>query len=89
MTIAEYLYRMKAHALQRVDVEYDLHLSAWLHIQAQVTEQKGKKTVPKFKTFKEFFDYEERVKMIEGDKQRSRLTDKQRDLAQLASKLNS
>lgn len=89
MTLREYLFRMKAHSLSRVDKERDMHLQAWLNVQASSTESKGNKTVPKFKTFKEFFDYEKRERSILGGSKESNLTDRQRNLANLASRLNS
>lgn len=89
MTLREYLFRMKAHSLKRVDKEYDMHLNAWLHVQANSTEQKGKKTVPKYKTFKDFFDYTKRIESIEGENQESNLTERQREMAKIASKINS
>ena len=55
---------MKSYSLQRVDKEYDYHLQAWLSQQVQATEQRGKKSVPVYKNFKDFFDYEERINEI-------------------------
>ena len=64
MLLDEYLLLMKAYNLKRVDKEYDYHLQAWLSQQVQATEQRGKKSVPVYKNFKEFFDYERRVNEI-------------------------
>lgn len=64
MTVKEYLLRMKAANLQRLDREYEIHLLAWQMNQAGATKQKGKKTVPYFSKFSEFFDYEQREKDI-------------------------
>lgn len=61
---------MKAYQLSRVDKEYELHLQAWLNQQAQATKSKGKKTVPVFRTFNDFFNYEERVNEIVKPKPR-------------------
>ena len=64
LLLDEYLLLMKAYNLKRVDKEYDHHLQAWLSQQVQATEQRGKKSVPVYKNFKDFFDYEERVNEI-------------------------
>ena len=64
LLLDEYLLLMKAYNLKRVDTEYDYHLQAWLSQQVQATEQRGKKSVPVYKNFKDFFDYEERVNEI-------------------------
>ena len=64
MLLDEYLLLMKAFSLKRVDTEYDYHLQAWLIQQVQATEQRGKRSVPVYKNFKDFFDYEERVNKI-------------------------
>ena len=64
LLLDEYLLLMKAYNLKRVDKEFDYHLQAWLSQQIQATEQRGKRSVPVYKTFKDFFDYEERVNKI-------------------------
>ena len=64
LLLSEYQLRMKAYQLSRVDREYELHLQAWLNQQAQATKSKGKKTVSVFRTFNDFFNYEERVNEI-------------------------
>lgn len=55
MTLTHYYIVMKSVSLQLVDKQRDLYLQAWLNIQAKATKQKGKKTVPYFKSFDEFF----------------------------------
>ena len=64
MTIKEYGWRVEAYTMSRVDKEYDMHVQAWLNHQATATKQKGKKTVSAYKNFKEFFDYDKRMKAI-------------------------
>lgn len=64
LLLDEYLLLMKAYNLKRVDKEFDYHLQAWLSQQVQATKQRGKKSVPVYKNFKDFFDYEERVNKI-------------------------
>lgn len=87
MTLSEYLLRMKAHRLRRVDVELDMHRTAWLHHQAGAKRLQGKKTVPVYKTFKDFFDYDKAIASVEGRKTSS-LSDKHRRMAQLAAQAN-
>lgn len=57
---------MKAYRLRHVDELYKMHLQAWLNNQATATKQKGKKTVPFFKSFDEFYDIQEEEKKILG-----------------------
>lgn len=83
----EYLYRIKAYRLRRVDEELDMHRTAWLYHQAGAKRAQGKKTVPVYKSFKEFFDYEKEIARVEGKKANS-LSDKHRRMAQLAAEAN-
>ena len=55
ITLTHYYLIMESVGLQLVDRQRDLHIQAWLNTQATATKQKGKKTVPYFKTFDEFF----------------------------------
>lgn len=67
MTLYEYGIRMKAYWLKSVDREYEIHLQAWTNWNVQAMKQQGKnKRVPVFRTFKQFFDYEKQLKMING-----------------------
>ena len=79
--------RMKAFRLQQIDKEYDMHLQAWLNYVVQQTKEKGSKHVPVFRKFKDFYDYEKRLKEVE--KPRRRLTERQRRLAKLAAITNA
>ena len=45
----------KAIRLQQIDNARNIHLQAWLNQSAKATKKRGKKTVPYFKTFNEFF----------------------------------
>ena len=75
LLLSEYQMLMKAHALKQVDKEYEMHLQAWLNQRAKDTKQKGKKTVPVFRKFDEFFNYKEREQQILGtDKKEERST---------------
>lgn len=66
MTLAEYYLRIDAYKLQRVDREYDIHLQAWVNNQAKAEKKKGKNTVPYFKSFDKFYDYEKRIEEVTG-----------------------
>ena len=87
MTIKEYSLRMKAYRLKHVDELYMLHLQAWLSNQATATKQKGKKTVPFFKSFDEFFDIQEEEKKILGTPPAE--IERSRSLSDLFRKANS
>lgn len=56
---------MRAYQLKRVDKEYDMHLQAWLNVQAGTTKESGGKTRPVYDSFKKFFDYKKRLKEID------------------------
>ena len=55
ITLTQYYLMMKAIRLKLVDKQRDLHIQAWLNTQVKATKQRGKKTVPYFKTFGDFF----------------------------------
>lgn len=79
---------MKAYKLQRVDKEYDMHLQAWINQQVKATREQGKKQVPVFKKFTDFFDYEKNINAIIEPKVRQ-LNDKSKRMARIASRLNA
>lgn len=79
--------RMKAYRLAQVDKEYDMHLQAWLNHAVTTTKEQGNKHVPVYKSFKDFFDYEKRLKEVEKPK-RSIITPHQRKMAKLAAMVN-
>lgn len=87
LTLEEYRLRMKAYQLRRVDKEYEMHLQAWLNHAVTATKKQGEKYVPVFKEFKDFFDYEKRIKEIEG-KRTLQLSPRQRKLAEVAARVN-
>ena len=87
LSLYEYQMRMKAYQLARVDKEYDMHLQAWLNHAVKATKEQGKKQVYVYKNFKDFFDYEKRIKEVEKPKRRI-LTPHQRRLARIAAKVN-
>lgn len=86
MTLYEYNMRMKAFRLKQVDRDYDIHLLAWESWNVQAMKRQGKdKRVPVFKTFKQFFDYEARLKEASGEKDGEK-NDKMRGLAGIMRK---
>ena len=87
MTIKEYGLRMKAYRLKHVDELHKMHLQAWLTSQATATKQKGKKTVPYFKSFEDFFDLVEEEKKILGAPPAE--IERSRSLSDLFRKANS
>ena len=87
MTIKEYSLRMKAYRLKHVDELYMMHLQAWLNNQATATKQKGKKTVPFFKSFEDFFNIAEEEKKILGTPPAE--IERSRSLSDLFRKANS
>ena len=70
MTLPEYMLLMQAVQLKHVDLEYVLHLQAYLNFAAQAKKKAGKnKEKPVYRTFKQFFDYEKAVdRVIKKDK---------------------
>lgn len=86
MEFPEYLLRMKAYRLKRIDKEHDMHLQAWLNHQVTSTKEQGKKQVPIFRNFKEFFDYEKRIE--EEIKPKQSISQKARMMARIASVAN-
>lgn len=87
MSLPEYLYRMKAHSLSRVDKEYDMHLQAWLSRDIKATKKQGDKEVYVYKSFKDFFDYEKAVESIDKPEAKQ-LNSKHKRMAQIAAKIN-
>lgn len=88
MSLNEYLIRLKAYRLRRADAELDMHRTAWLYHQAGAKKQQGKQTVPVYKTFKDFYNYDEAIARIEG-KKTNKLNEKHKRLAQIALKANT
>ena len=74
MTLYEHRIRMEAHRLSMIDKERDIHWQAWTNQRAKATKKSGKKIVSVFKSFVDFFDYEEltgeKKRRAEGERQR-------------------
>lgn len=88
MTLYEYELRMTAWQLKTIDEDYNVHKQAWINRQVQATKTRGKKEVPYFKNFKEFFDYESQLQEILGTDSVS-LPDKDRKILKMLKKANS
>jgi hypothetical protein len=71
ITLAQYYMIMRAIQLKQIDEQRNIHLQAWLNVQAKATKEKGKKIVPHFKTFNDFFkdpEVEKKEKMKKASK---------------------
>ncbi|MBM7717234.1 hypothetical protein JOC94_004259 [Bacillus thermophilus] len=88
MSLKEYAYKMRAYQLKRIDKEHDMHIQAWLYHMAGATKEQGKKQVPVFRKFQDFYNYEEELKKVERP-QRSKLFPKWQRMASLAARINS
>lgn len=66
MTLADYDLLVEAMKLKNVDQDYRVHQQAFLN--HAVRASKGKKQTPRYKKFKQFFDYEKAVKRIKEKK---------------------
>ncbi|MBO0473240.1 hypothetical protein JZO86_05940 [Enterococcus ureasiticus] len=66
MTLAEYELRMISYRLKRLNKSREIHEQAWANNQIKTTKKIGKKEVPYFKKFKDFFDMEKQEKEILG-----------------------
>ncbi|MEN2467940.1 hypothetical protein [Ornithinibacillus sp. JPR2-1] len=79
---------MKAFNLARVDKDYDMHKQAWINHQVTLTKEQGKKQVPIYKRFEDFFDYAKRLKEVDQD-DKNAITPQMRRMAKIAAKVNS
>ena len=61
---------MQAVKLKEVDRDYRNHLQAFLNMSVQAQKKNGKnKSIPVFKKFKQFYDYEKAVKKAQKIKE--------------------
>lgn len=65
-----------------------MHWQAWLNVIAGSTEQKGDKTVAKFKTFNDLFDFKKHEEALSGEDDKPSLSNHQKRMAQMAAHLN-
>lgn len=54
-------------ALRKLEREHEIYLAAYVSEVAKSTKKIGKKIVPAYPTFKDFYDYEEKRRNILGD----------------------
>ena len=68
MPIVEYEQRITVYKLKMLDKQLFLHQQAWANVQAKATKQQGKKMIPKYKTFDDFFNFKKLEQEITGKK---------------------
>ena len=77
---------MKAESLKRVDSEYEIHLQAWVSHQVKAEKKQGKKTVPVYEKFSQFFDYEKCINdVLKPKKEEKKLTNLEKLMLQANS----
>lgn len=64
-----------------------MHMQAWLHNMAGATKEQGKKQVPVYKNYKQFFDYEKQLKEVEQPK-KIEIAPKFKKMAHIAKEVN-
>ena len=74
LTIPEYELLMEAERLKQIDMDYRCHLLAWLTFAAKAEKKSGKKTVPVYREFKKFYDYEKALKKKESTDKKGRFS---------------
>lgn len=85
MTISEYELRLKVYRLKKLDEQEVLHQQAWANWQIQATKAQGKKEVPVYRKFQDFFDKEKFENEILGVKTESQVD---KNLLRLMKKAN-
>lgn len=66
MTLNEYLLRIEAYQLAKIERREELYLQAFLNQSVQATEDK-KGTKPKYKTFNDFFKKQEEIDEVRSN----------------------
>ncbi|MDN6670658.1 MAG: hypothetical protein L0L07_00035 [Staphylococcus equorum] len=79
---------MKAQALIQLDHQRDIHLSAFLNQSVQGTKKKGKKEVPLYPKFTDFFDYDKQKEAILGEIKEEKQTVKEKHIRELIKQAN-
>src|SRR5699024_4541411 len=87
LTLYEYKLQMKAYQLKQVDKQNEMHMQAWLNHAVTGTKEQGKKQVPVYKKYKDFFDYEKQLNEIEQPSRKT-ISPRMKKLAQIAAKAN-
>lgn len=89
MLLFEYKMLMKAYSLNSLDRDYQAHKQAWINQQVKASKEQGKKTVPVYRNFKQFFDYEKMEQEILGTKTVKNKKEKPSEFARMLRKANS
>ena len=89
LTLYEYEARMYAYRLKQIDKQQDMHLQAWLNHQVTATKESGKKIVPVFKKFEDFFNYEKQIEEVKNDMKATNIKPQQKRLANIAAEVNA
>lgn len=63
----EYQLKVKVRPYKRLEKERDMHLQAYLNNAATATVKKQGKIVSAYPSFNDFFNYDKRLKEIEGE----------------------
>ena len=74
MTIPEYEQLMEAVRLKQIDADYRNHLQAYLNFVVKAEKKAGKKSVPVYRRFEQFYDYKKEVEKVTKPKQQSRFS---------------
>ncbi|WP_051744097.1 hypothetical protein [Halobacillus karajensis] len=95
MTLSEFHYKYYAQEYKEIDNEYELHKMAFLIRNAKATKNVGTEKSPKeefvFKDFKDFFNYEKALKLIDEpiEEKKEEVAKEKLSPAQIAAKHNS
>jgi len=73
MTLREYRIRKEAHRLDQADTEYDRHWRAWLNWNVQGTKKHGKKIMPVYRTFSDFYDRKKNTDSAPEDERKKKM----------------
>lgn len=80
MTIHEYTLRMTAYKLSALDKQSEIHMLAWKMREVQAEKVQGKKSVPVFKKYDKFFDFDKQEREILGVDKKSKIDSKTIDM---------
>lgn len=87
LTLYEYEAKMYAYKLKQIDDEHKMHMQAWINHQVTATKEQGKKQVPVYKSFTDFYNYEKRIKEVEAQNKRE-ISPQFKRMADAAKKAN-
>ena len=66
-TLADMEVLMTAQGMRAVDMRFESAIYAWDNLRIQQTKKKGKKTIPLYASFQDFFDYEKELERLKGE----------------------